>query len=600
MRPMTSTATHRKTALLAGTVLFLGLVSPAFSKMYRVPVSFNKQTGALATVDFKTLPAVDNEALSAAADSRASALSAAPYEIALPREVLYDLATAGTWEILSDGSRLWRLRVSSPGSLHTSLGFSHFDLPEGAALWIYSYAGDGVGEDGEAGAYVEGPFTSEHRSSSGRLFTPVVLGDTVVIELHVPLNTGPLNTGPVNTRPLNVQGNLDVRINRVHHGFRGFTEGETQVGTKISGSCNNDVICPEGDPWREQIRSVARYTINGQFLCTGQLVNNTAQDDTPYFLSAFHCGVDANNDDTVVIYWNYESPVCGQRGGGSLENNQTGVTFRASEVNIDFLLFELNQSPDPAYNVFFTGWDVSGQIPQSSVGIHHPAGDVKAISFNDDVLGMGQWIEPNTHWVVDNWEDGTTEGGSSGSCLWDPSSKLCVGVLTAGLASCQVIDFDIYGKLSLAWDVGSDASGRLMDWLDPLGLGGTTLQGKDPGAAGDCVPSDTVLCLQNRRFQVEVSRTGAEGPGPGKVVPVSNRDSGIFYFFTDDNWEMLLKVLDGCSITNHFWFFAASATSVEWTITVTDTQEGVSKQYTHAAGTPSPAITDTAAFATCP
>jgi hypothetical protein len=324
------------------------------------------------------------------------------------------------------------------------------------------------------------------------------------------------------------------------------------------------------------------------------------------------------NDDTLVFYWNYESPTCGQRGGGSLQDNQIGATFIASEAVSDFLLVRLNEAPDSDFNVFLSGWDVTGDIPAGAVCIHHPSGDVKSISFNGDPLTTIGWnptsqsLNPSgvDHWEVDDWEDGTTEQGSSGSCIWNPANQLCVGVLTAGIASCDTIGFDIFGKLSYAWAMaGNTPQTRLRDWLDPLDSGVMTLAGKDlggeppppPPPTGDCVPSDTVLCLQNNRFQVEVERVGAAGPGPAHVVDVGPvTDSGILWFFSANNWEMLLKVLDGCDINNHYWVFAASATAVEWTITVTDTQTDAVMQYFNPSGVASPAITDTAAFATCP
>lgn len=563
-----------KIVSLTGALLLLA-AGTAASKMYRPPVSFSAEVADLITVDRHVMLPVDNASLLLEAKSAEAENVALPYTFAHALEVDLGPQNSGTWEDLDDGSRLWRLRIASPTALSLSLGFSRFELPEGAGLWIYDPWGEAV----------EGPYTSRHRSSRGRLYTPVVTGNEVVIELHVPAAAA---------------GPLELTLSRVHHGFRGFT--------KFHGSCNIDVICPEGDPWRDQIRSVARYSIDGLALCTGQLVNNTAENDRPFFLSAFHCDVTPENADTLVFYWKYEAPVCGQQGGGSLNLSQTGATFRAGEATSDFLLVELSEPPDPEFDVFFTGWDVSGVTPEGSVGIHHPAGHVKSISFNDDPLGMRGFIEPDTHWEVDNWENGTTEQGSSGSCLWDPATKLCVGTLTGGLASCNDIDFDIYGKLSVAWDVGDTPASRLRDWLDPLGLGVVTLAGRNPGITpppppppdGVCTPGNTTLCLRDGRFKVEVSRTGAKGPGPARVVPVGNDQTGVFYFFDPENWEVLVKVLFGCPINNHYWFFAASATNVEWTITVTDTEHKLSQQYRNPAGLPAPAITDTAAFATCP
>jgi hypothetical protein len=88
--------------------------------------------------------------------------------------------------------------------------------------------------------------------------------------------------------------------------------------------------------------------------------------------------------------------------------------------------------------------------------------------------------------------------------------------------------------------------------------------------------------------------------GSGKKVSLTADDSGLFYFFTSDNIEQLVKVLDGCSINSRYWVFAAATTNVEYTLTVTDTQRGVTKTYFNPLGNAAAAITDTGAFSTCP
>jgi len=116
-----------------------------------------------------------------------------------------------------------------------------------------------------------------------------------------------------------------------------------------------------------------------------------------------------------------------------------------------------------------------------------------------------------------------------------------------------------------------------------------------------CTDTETGLCVQNERFKVEVTWTDFVGQsGPGHVVPLGTADSGLFYFFTPNNWEMLVKVLDGCAINNRVWVFAAATTNVQYTLTVTDADTGLSKSYNNALGVSSPAITDTDAFAACP
>ena len=121
------------------------------------------------------------------------------------------------------------------------------------------------------------------------------------------------------------------------------------------------------------------------------------------------------------------------------------------------------------------------------------------------------------------------------------------------------------------------------------------------GGASACVADETTLCLNQGRFQVKVSwRDFAGATGPGTVVPFGSDDSGLFWFFTADNWEMLVKVLDGCGINEHYWVFATATTDVEYTLEVVDSSNGASKTYFNALGTAAAATTDTSAFATCP
>jgi virginiamycin B lyase len=122
-----------------------------------------------------------------------------------------------------------------------------------------------------------------------------------------------------------------------------------------------------------------------------------------------------------------------------------------------------------------------------------------------------------------------------------------------------------------------------------------------PGPPPLCASDANTLCLNNNRFMVQVEWAIAQGQGIGSVVSgVSSNDSGVMWFFGPDNWELLIKVLDGCGVNSHFWVFGAAATDVQYTIQVTDTQTGEVRTYTNPLGTTSPAITDTAAFESCP
>ena len=119
--------------------------------------------------------------------------------------------------------------------------------------------------------------------------------------------------------------------------------------------------------------------------------------------------------------------------------------------------------------------------------------------------------------------------------------------------------------------------------------------------AETCTPDSVGLCLAQERYRVDVIWRSFDGTfGSSRVVPrVSSVDSGLLWFFEADNWEMLIKVLDGCAINDHFWVFAAATTNVEYTMTVTDTATGRVRRYFNPLGRTSPAITDTTAFDTC-
>ena len=131
------------------------------------------------------------------------------------------------------------------------------------------------------------------------------------------------------------------------------------------------------------------------------------------------------------------------------------------------------------------------------------------------------------------------------------------------------------------------------------------LDGANPGyralgvraQASLCVADGDTLCLADGRFQVELEfRTPSGIMDSGRAVPFGSDDSGLFYFFRADNWEMLVKVLDACGLNNRFWVFYAATTNVEFTLTVTDTQTGAVREYSNPQGNPAAPVQDTGAF----
>ena len=111
-----------------------------------------------------------------------------------------------------------------------------------------------------------------------------------------------------------------------------------------------------------------------------------------------------------------------------------------------------------------------------------------------------------------------------------------------------------------------------------------------------CTETPTTLCLQGGRYAVSAEWSTPEDSGAAPTVRARTPDSGLFYFFTPGNWEMLVKVLDGCSYNDHHWVFAASATDVGFVLTVRDTQTGLVKQYRKEPGRPARAVADIGAL----
>lgn len=111
---------------------------------------------------------------------------------------------------------------------------------------------------------------------------------------------------------------------------------------------------------------------------------------------------------------------------------------------------------------------------------------------------------------------------------------------------------------------------------------------------------DTVA-LQDGRFLVELEWTDFDdNTGRGRPVPGPSADSTLFTFFGRENWEVLVKVLDGCAVNDRYWVFGAAATDVEYVLTVTDTVSGAVWSRTNPLGSAAEAITDTDAFDVCP
>lgn len=403
----------------------------------------------LAGIPELRLPQLDVAAL-LQRDARAAG-KPGPWRFAEGLDVHVTPEDDGAWEDLGDGRLAWRLAVSSPAALSLNFGFTRFRLPEGSSLTI----SDSTGER------VLGPYTAEDNENHGELWTPVLEADRGVLELIVPAE--------------DLEG-LDFVLQRVGHGYRDANPDLAEPKHHLP--CNIDVACSEGDAWRDEIRSVVRYSVAGTGLCSGNLIADVPGSLTPYVLSAEHCGVSPQNAASIVAYFNYQRSSCGGPDDGTLDNAVSGAIFRANDIPNDMLLFELEDGIPASFEPHWAGWDRSDATPSGTVGIHHPRGHYKSMSFDwnapTKTPNCVDGGEPNTHWRV--WLDaGLAERGSSGSGLWDADGHRLIGYLTGGrrpdcsgepLGKC-------YGRLAVGWNRG------LSTWLDPEGTGALSVDGID-------------------------------------------------------------------------------------------------------------------------
>lgn len=130
-----------------------------------------------------------------------------------------------------------------------------------------------------------------------------------------------------------------------------------------------------------------------------------------------------------------------------------------------------------------------------------------------------------------------------------------------------------------------------------FGLGGLSFA---PPSSGPCVAGPTVLCLNNGRFRVEASYQSAASGGFGQAFRLTD-DTGYFWFFSANNVEVIVKILNACGVNNRYWAFAAGLTNQGVVITITDTQNAtVSKTYSNPLNRTFVTITDTNALPSCP
>lgn len=395
---------------------------------------------------------------------------------------------SGLWKSAPEGGRKWQLHVKFPGAEALSFLFENFRIYDNTTVTVQDMNGQ----------HLHKPLTREDVLAPGQQNIALCFGDEMVLTIHEPQGSTP----------------SEIYIDRIMYNYRATGNPNVQ---KINESdpCEVNVNCsPVGDPWQEEKRGVARiYVVDGSGAgwCSGTLINNTAQDCTPYFLTALHCGVStsASNMNQWRFYFRYESPNCTNPSvAGTLDDYFITGCVRIADSGdgggnsgSDFLLVKLGNSSNQTtiinnlksanFNAYWVGWNANTSATTGGASIHHPAGDIKKISTFTGTTVSTQWgSATGSHWRV-TWTansngHGVTEGGSSGSALFNNSQGYLIGTLTGGSSYCTAQSSpDLYGKMSYHWQSNGTAANRqLKPWLDPGNTGALTLAGSaDPCSA---------------------------------------------------------------------------------------------------------------------
>lgn len=281
------------------------------------------------------------------------------------------------------------------------------------------------------------------------LYTQLLPTDTIFVEIHLKKNVKP----------------EEFKIKSVIIGLVNFG----------SQWCEKDINCFSDSIWQTLKKAVVRYTFKDYFtgnyyLCSGQLIANTNLDNTPYLLTAQHCITTTEEANTAVFYFNYEKINCNGQQTYPQQTLSGAYLISSGGFNLDFSLLKLKQIPPPTYEPYYAGWKRTTEYKGTSTCIHHPNGDYKKLSQTTIPLQTSTFNEndTNTHWLVPQWQIGSTEGGSSGSALLNESGQI-IGILSGGDASCDANYNDYFQNFFFCWDKFPKKTKQLRHWLDSLG-----------------------------------------------------------------------------------------------------------------------------------
>jgi len=405
---------------------------------------------ALPPPEPEQIEAADRQAL-----QKADGIEPGPYRVGFVRPVgdpNLSLRQSVKQVLLPDGREAWTLAIRSPEALGLRVHFEEFDIGDGD-MFVYAWDVDGT-------PIVRGPFTGRGPNGDGDFWTASLPGEIAHVEIT---NADLISLSGVVAGVLHFDrppGNPDYEGGGVGRLF----------------PCHEDVMCYTDPPVSVNARNAGaqmNYVDGGVgFLCSGTLLEDLDSDTImPYFITAEHCINNQTVTNTLEAVYLYQRASC----GGALpnyftlprSNGGTWLVSNPASTGNDMTFIRLNGFVPGG--VALAGWS-SAAIPGGTdlVGIHHPGGSWKRVTFMHTQTIIVCWPTSRFHYLVQ--DNGIIEGGSSGSGLFNDMGQL-VGELTgicypASITpACGNLDEynAVYGRFSVTYPL-------ISRWLE---IGGT-------------------------------------------------------------------------------------------------------------------------------
>lgn len=389
---------------------------------------------------------------------------------------LLNINSSGQWSVLNDSTKIWKQAIKADGAQGLILSYKDFYIPKGAKLFIYN----------SDLSVVLGAYTEKTNPNGGVFATELISGDQIILEY--------VTSKESDEKPRIIIDGVGYAYNLRSSN----TSKSDETGLNQSEACMINVNCADGRLWQNQKRGVVLIMIkkySGYWsLCTGSLINNTAQDGKPYVITANHCFPSDAIPEQSIYYFNYEFDSCSN--GSAVSSSARTMIGSQILVNTpingggDGTLLTLKTNVPDSYKPYYNGWNRTDDGATSGVVIHHPVGDVKKITtyvskLVDGTFSDGTYTSAgNSAWKVIYDGRSVTQKGSSGSPIFNQDG-LIVGTLSGGASFCtRPYDPDYFAKLWYNWDQyvapAGQAEQKMSVYLDPVETGVTSLVGYDP------------------------------------------------------------------------------------------------------------------------